>query len=642
MKIPTDDGVVNNRQTAGQMSSIMTDQAVSTVKLGVNIADKWMDERAESLAQETRNNYQKSMNDLTLKYQQKKGKDAIGSTQEFIKESQSLEKEMTGSLGKRSRVKLGDYTTRVNESYRMNLMQHERQQETEFNKGEFEKGLTLSQEMIRQDAKNYPNAITHLDQTMEAGLKAGLWTPEEHDTKRTEITNKFRNDLGKNYYTQDKHDFMRNIGGFGFGKPEVEAYKQRYKNDLESEAREKKSLFAEEAKLLMGKRDDMKAQAIANEDISHYEEAAKKLDKMGYSAWGTELREEAGTYKQVIGFSSENKNKSLAEIKNAALSLEIPEGLDGSSAAFKSREAIRKTVSETLKFYDKDPAAYVAKQAQGSNMEEMVSSRLSLQESQGIYPSSGFRALTADENKTLKGTWESGDAKQKAGMVLGVREKFGKHTPKVLEELKINHAVVLGSYLEDEKDVEMLVSAVSSKPVVLDDAAKSDYTSAAKGSDFYKLQLKVQSTFPTNPDLPQKIGDIETAMTGISARKVDPSAGAQFFDERFETIESRDKLVYFPKGHDGDDLEDIMDAKKAKLAEKFKSGKEIVDTRAGWSVRDAVWVNSGKGFVLADPRSGTYIPGSEIDMMKPEIESVPEKTKVAKTKDGDLVTYSRR
>lgn len=618
MRIPTGNGIVRNRQTAGQMSSAVTESAVNMGKMAVNLADKIMDQRAESLAQETRNGFQQKMNDLTMKYQQKKGKDAIGSTKEFMDEAQSLEKEMTGNLGKRSVSKLGDFTTRVNESYRMGMMQHERQQELEFNKGEYEKGVTIAQDMIRQDAKNYPAAVDHLDQTMEAGLKAGLWNDEEHLTKKTEMANKFRQEIGKTYYTQDKHSFMKEIGNFGFGKPEVESFKQKYKNDLDAEARERKSLYSEEAKLIFGKKDDMKAQSMANGETSHFFEGADKLEKMGYKEWANDLREEGNTYKEVVNFKSQNRAKPLAEQLKAVNELEIGSDLDGSSSKFKAHTAIKTEMAKAMKVYNKDPAGYVSQFAQGSNMEEVASSRLSLQEAQGIYPEKGLKVLTSDENQNLKGSWEAGDQRQRAELVLGVKEKFGKHTSKVLSEIGINQAVTLAPYLDDEKDVEMLVAGVSTKPEMLDGSKKGDYSSAAKSSDFYKTLTKAQSLFPTNPDLPQKISDIEAAMTGIAARKVDPAAGAAFFDERFETVDSKDKVIYFPKDKDSDEIEDTLDSKKEAILAQYKSGSEGKDNLSRWAIRDAVWVNSGKGFVLADPRSGAYIPGSEVDMMNPE------------------------
>lgn len=641
IRIPTGDGVVRNRQTgSGQISTTATEGAMSMGSTIAGIADRWLDQRAESKAQEARNNYQVKVAELQEKYKSKSGKDALGSTAEYEKEFNQINKELSSGLGKRSQGKLGDFGFRVGESARMSIMQHEREQERKYNASNFEGGVTIAQEMVRKDARSWREAAAHLSDTMESGLKSGLWTEEEHQAKRTELTNQFRTEAGKTYYTQDKHSFMKEINDFGFGKAEIEAYKQKYKNDLDAEERERKSLYSEEAKLLFGMRDDMQAQAVANFDTSHFKESAAKLEKMGYKEWAKELNEDAKLYDEVIAFNSVNKNKPLSEIKKEAEGLMVSGELEGSASKLKSNQAIQKEVAKSLKMFSSDPAQYVSKWAQGRDMEEIASSRLSLQQSQGIFPEKGFKILTQDEKKNIKGAWESGDTQQRTELILS-SFRYGKHTPQVLSEIGVNNSLALAPLLSDERDVELLVAGVSNKPELLDDTRRGDYKVAAQESEFYQTLVKLQQKFPTNPDLPQKIADIEGAMTGIAARMVDSEAGAKFFDEKFQTVETTDKLIYFPKDFDEDDLEETLDKRKQEIVQKFKSGDEKKDNLSRWAIRDAVWVNTSRGFALADSRSGAYLPGSEIDMI--DIDSLAKSVaKSRKAKVSDTVVYTRR
>ena len=639
MKIPQGNGVVTNRVTStGNVTLDASRMAASSFSGALDIVDQHLDQRAEKEAQDARNLLIQKKNDLAQKFSSAEGEAALGATQKGLSEYAALEQEITSKLGKRAKTKLGDFTTRLGEDFRMGLISHEKKEEHKSKVSTYENGITLSREMIRKDAKSWKNAVEHMGQTFEMGLKAGLIKPEEAETKRTELTNQFRTEIGKSYYTQDKHDFMKNIDQFGFGKPEIEAYKAKYQNDLAAEEREKKSLFSEEAKLLYGKRDDMLAQATANGDTSHLSENAVKLEKMGFKDWANTLREDASLYEKVISFNDENKNKPLGEILQAARSLSVPEGLDGSSVELKSIQAIQKETLKSAKIFDTDPAEYVSKWAQGGTMEEIASSRLSLQESQGLFPSKGFQFLTASEKKNFKGAWEAGDMKQKTDLVLN-SFRYGKHTPKILDEVGVNSSLSIAPMLSDEKDIELLVAGISTKPEILDDTMKADYAAAAKGSDFYNTLLKVQAKFPTNPDLPQKIKDIENAMTGIGARMVDPQAGAKFFDEKIKTLDADDKLVYFPQTVDEDEVEDALNKKKDEIVNRFKTGDSSRDLSAKWAIRDAVWVNTSSGFALVDNRSGAYLPGSEMDML--ELDTIRKDLVKAKTsKANDLVTQT--
>lgn len=647
MKIPRANGIVTNRvSSTGQVETAQTQSAVSGASSVMGFVQKYKAEQDRTKVLEAVNAATKRTNDWKIQNLARTGKDADGITEDFLKFNEELESELGQNLSNNARSEFADWNIRASESDRMNVMLHQKKQDEYVKQTAFNDGINIVQETVRTDAKNWPKAYDHLESTLQLGLQSGVIKEEEFETKRTEITNKMRTELGKSYYTQDKHDFMREINKFGFGEPEVAYYKDKYQKDLAADAREQKALFSEEAKLLYGKRDDMKAQALANADTSHFFEGAQKLRKMGYSEWAGQLEEDGNLYKKVVDFSEQNRNKPLKEIVQAAQGLNVGSELEGSDSEYKSRQAIQLEVQKQAKIFNSDPAQYVRQWAQGGTMEEIADSRLSLQQTQGLYPVKGFHVLTKEEKNTFKGAWESADIRQKTDLIVD-SFRYGKHTPRVLDEVGVNSALSLAPVIGfdeatgiNKKNLELLVAGVSTKPDLLDDAQKSEYASAAKGSDFYNTLLEVQKKFPTNPDLPQRIKDIEGAMTGIGARMVNPEAGAKFFDERIETVNTSDKIIYFPNSIDSDEVEDALDKRKDEIVSKFKTGDMKKDNLSKWAIRDAVWVNTASGFVLADSRSGAYLEGSQIDML--DLEPLKKDLARQKMKEGENSVSMRR
>lgn len=633
MKLPRGNETVRNRVTStNRVDTSMTQSAASSFQGAAGLASKWIQQEDEAKTQEAINTAMTRMNDWKSANLKREGKAAEGLTEEYLQFAKELENEVGQNLSRNARSRFNQWTFATSEQDRMAIMNYQHKQGMMVKQSAFNEGVTLSEELVRQDAKQWQRAMEHLGNSIDLAVNSGVIPEEQADAKRIEFTNKMRNEIGKSYYTQDKHDFIKNIDQFGFGESEKAYYLDKYQKDLVAEERERKALFSEEAKLLYARKDDMKAQALANGETTHYFESANKLRKMGYNEWANNLEEEGKIYQKVVEFNADKKNLPLKDIIQSAQGLAVGSDLDGSSIEYKSRQMIQKEVINQAKLYNKDPAGYVSKWAQGETMEEILDSRISLQRSQGIYPEKGFKVLTAEENKNFKGAWESGDIQQKTNLVLE-SFRYGKHTPQVLDEIGVNSALSLAPLIGfsgltgvDNKAVEMLVAGVATKPEILEDQTKANYKIEAKNTEIYKVLTKVQQAFPTNPDLPEKLKDIETAIIGISSRMVDQTGGAKFMDSKISAIESSDKMLYFPTTVDEDELETYLDNKKNEVLERFKTGDPKKDQSAKWALRDAVWINSSNGFILADPKSGSYIDGSEVNYFELE----PDKKNLAR------------
>lgn len=614
MRIPTSSGVKIGRQTSIGLSTSQTDLAVQMTSGAIDLADKWVKEKEQAELQEAQNNKIKALNDWKANNFTKEGKDAAGITKSYVEEMNKLDNDISSKLSKRSAGQFKQWSTQLNESDRLSVMMHEKKQDDFVKKTAFEEGVNLSSELVRKDAKNWRQGLSHIETTLLNGKEAGIIREEEFETKKTEYVNKFREEVGKSYYTQDKHDFMKNINQFGFGKAEVAAYQAKYKNDLAAEERERKSLFAEEARLIYDSKKDSIAQALENKDTTFLKDNAKKLRDMGYKDWAKDFEREAKLYDKTIEFEEAHKGVALLDKVKAAQSLSVGKTLEGSGVNLEANETIKKEIKRQTKLFNDDPAGFVSSWVQGNDFEEIASSRIALQSKQGIIPEKGFKVLTAQEKEAYKNAWETGDSRQKAQIVSEV-SKYGKFAPKVLNELDVNGALLLAPHLKGQREIELLVSAVSEKPEVFDpNISVKELRDQANSSNMMKLMSKVQSQFPNDAGLSKKMKGIQDAMIGISAKLGSRDAGADFFDEKFDVEEDADKMIFFPKEMESDSILEALDKKKAEIQSSFKTNNKEMDMKAKWAIRDATWVNTASGFALADKTTGRFIPGSEIEL----------------------------
>lgn len=629
MRIPTSGGVKVGRQSSIGLSTSQTDLTVQIASGAIDIADRWQKEKEQAELQEAQNNKLKSLNDWKANNLTKEGKDAQGLTKSYAEEMQKLDNDISGKLSKGAANRFKQWSTQLNESDRLSIMMHEKKQDDFVKKSAFEEGINLSSEIIRKDAKSWKQGLSHMETTLLNGKDSGIIREEEFEAKKTEYTNRFREEIGKSYYTQDKHEFMKNINQFGFGKAEIAAYQAKYKNDLAAEERERKSLFAEEARLIVDSKKDAIAQALENKDTTYLKDNAKKLREMGFKDWAKDFEREAKLYDKTIEFEDSLKGAPLIEKVNAAKALSIGKNLEGSGVNLEANQTIKKEIQRQAKIFNDDPAGYVSAWVQGNDFEEIASSRISLQSKQGIVPEKGFRVLTAQEKDSYKNAWEAGDSRQKAQIVTEI-SKYGKYAPKVLNELDVNGALLLAPHMKGQREIELLVSSVSEKPEVFDpNVSVKDLTEQANSSSMMGLLRKVQSQFPNDAGLSKRMKGIQEAMVGISAKLGKRDAGADFFDQKFDVEEDSDKMIFFPKEMDSDLILESLDKKKEEIKNTFKTNNKEMDMKAKWAIRDATWVNTTTGFALADKSTGRFIPGSEI-----ELDNIDDnlRSKVAKKK----------
>jgi hypothetical protein len=615
MIIPRGTRVVSNQRTAGNISTQATQQAVSNFGAVTDIVDTFLDQRAEANALDVKNKLAEKRNEIINKAKGKQGADAQGITPELYSELESYEKEITSSYGRRTLNKVTPYASGLKNDTKMALVNYESEQEKASRQATFNKGMTIAFDTVRTDAKEWEKAKVHLDESFNAAANSGVFMPEEIEAKKIELEQKFRGEVGQNYYTQDRHDFVKNIDRFGFGKPEKQAWLDKYSRDNMAEERERKSLYSDEKARILGMRDDMKAQSIANSNTSFYFENADKLEKMGYKNEALELREEGGLYSKVIEFNQINKNRPLSEIFEESQKLSVSPDLEGSDKTFKANLLIQKEINTQMKLFKTDPASFVAQKAIGQTSEEIADSRMRLQKEQGISGVSP-RILTNEEKTGLKNLWDTGDVGARANIISRANE-YGKHSGKVLSELGVNSTLQLAPLLGNERDVKMLVAGVQNKTFKdFGDEGKNEYVARAKNSEFYQMAASIQKDFPMTSIANEKLQEIEKVMLGISSNNIDPAAGPEFFDKNFNILNQDDMKVFMPKTLDPDEVEDLLAERKEKfLNERLQGSSSLTEKlRIKSNIKNSVWVNTSSGVALVDKNTGAAFGETEFNL----------------------------
>jgi hypothetical protein len=184
-----------------------------------------------------------------------------------------------------------------------------------------------------------------------------------------------------------------------------------------------------------------------------------------------------------------------------------------------------------------------------------------------------------------------------------------------LGEMGVEGAIQLAPLLKQTRDIELMIAAASDKETVITEGTykKADYQQRAQNSSFYRLLIDVQKEFPTDVGVTEKLASVQKVMMGIGARKLDPGAGSKFFDENFAIEKDSDKMIYFPKTIEADEVLNRLDKKKEEISASINMKDPKAQQSAKWAVRDYTWINSPTGFVLADKKSGRLVPGSAVD-----------------------------
>lgn len=613
MRIPTGNGPRGITSQA-EIQTGQTQMATNLFSLATDMYVQYNNQKDSSDLQEAQNQRLKQINDWKAENYKKQGSDAMGITKSYMEKSKEIDSSLMTNLSPRAQKMYNNWATKAGEDDRLSVMMYEQKQDMEVKKSRFGEGITLAGEMVRQNPKNYKTAFQHLDQTLQNGLDSGLIKPEEIEQYKTEQSNKLRSEMSKSYYSADKHDFIKkmNAGEFGLGDGEKGFWNEKYKDDLRAEQRELKSLHAEDMRLIMDRQKDFEAIAVEKEDTSHFFENAKKLRSYGYADQARELERQGKLYDEVIGFRSKNKNASLAEKINAAQNIKLPDSVDGSGIKYESKQTILKEMKKEAQIFNSDPAQYVSGFAIGETPEQMASSRINLQKTQGFIPEKGFRILTNQEQSNYKNAFEAGDERQKVELLNNL-EKYGKHSSKVISELGLNRTLAFSPMFTNPRDKELLVNAATSKPVNLSpDIKPTDYNADAQDSKMFRTLAKVQSRFPTDSNLSNTLKDMQEVMVNVSMKMQDTKAGPKLFDRNFNTEEDSDKIIYAPSSLDMDDVISTLDQKKKQISESISTGNKAYDTQARWAVRDYTWINTPGGFALADQKTGRVVPGSSV------------------------------
>lgn len=388
---------------------------------------------------------------------------------------------------------------------------------------------------------------------------------------------------------------------------------------LERKEREKKQKNRLERDLIMEKMGGMQTVAEEHGDTTALKESASKLMDLGFDKEARRLMKMAKLYDK--SYPTLEKVKTVPIKEAITMVQEMAVGKDPETAEQES--AVRKVATQALQKkinqYRKDPVEVIRTQAIGATPEERVSSRLKLQEEQGITLENGYRALSNAEALELKGRFEQGSTEDKVQLVQEIEQSYGKHKGMVLKEMGVPQGALLAQYFPEGKSQELVLSAAtSSDPEILNNDKRSDYSSQALNSDFVTLLNDVQEMMPQDANFNRAAESIKNTMVNAAIMTGDPSKARTLFDENFSVVNDSNIKAFIPKDFDEDDVENHLEKKRNQLVQEMTKGQDPFKQREiSQLIKQAVWVNSGDGFVLLDTISGkafdSYTGLSEVE-----------------------------
>ncbi len=355
-------------------------------------------------------------------------------------------------------------------------------------------------------------------------------------------------------------------------------------------------------------------EAIAQEhgDVTELRNAAAQLKEVGDNKWARKVNKKADIYERSYKDLVKIHNLTISEAKDYARNLSVSKDAKEADTELKVKTVIQSAMERRIKEYEKDPVKVVGMFAIGKTGEQVVESRMKLQEQQGHNIKGGFKALTLDEAKQNSMKFQESDSRGKVALIREIDQEYGQHSNQVLRESGISPTVILSKYLPEGTAQETFVmSATTNKVEVTGDIKRSEVQARVRDSEFSKMLNEVRSIMPDNKKVAEQIEDLQRTMVNYGLNTGNESAGVEVLTNSLTVISDDDKKIFFPKDLDEDDIEFDLNLKKEEfkklVQEDLKDGtlddfdgelSQFIENDISHLIDDAVWVNSRQGFVL--------------------------------------------
>ena len=586
------------------------------------------DQRDHDLLMEAQNRYTKAMTEYSLNAEQTRtGDRARGFTREYGGTSDTTRAEVLDWLKENKGSGLAEraftnWATGRKTVGGAHAAQFEHKELVAHSKDLFTQRVQLITDQIEQNPRAYKDAVGQLEESFTMAVGQGLFRPEEAKAKLHDAREKLGLAAFENLYAMDRPGAMKSMDFFGMSPAQQGKAKKRYQADLRTEAAQARMLNAEAAENLRYEAQDAAQYAKTTGDASQLFKIAEGFARLGFAKQATHVRTEAGRIEARYGDIQEWNTIPLPELVKQAAALEADLAKPGDPAAHAEKADKLKNLAAVYegrqKAYRHDPAGAADKFSAGETPEARVSSRLRVQEQNGV-PAGGQKALTAAEAANLHELWTNGDLQTR--LAIGEQLKqYGQHAALAARDAGIGPAEQLALLQADTPEgmgaLKTLTAAAGMKSEQLskfgtDEQVQRLTRGVLDDSEVAKGYAALAKVLPSVPSVQlirtglEKTTEKLLRMTGGDTEQV-----KKLLDGRMEALTGDNfALIYdsrtFRKGGilEGalrermeKPLEDFLEGMPA--GGKFERQDKLYDLR-----RRGVWANApdGRGYVLFDP-----------------------------------------
>ena len=386
-----------------------------------------------------------------------------------------------------------------------------------------------------------------------------------------------------------------------------------YLNKARAAMHQQEAEKKQQAAILMHDKENYLSYATNTGDYAPLEKLEGQLIAIGQPEQALDVQETRTLLQQVQPFISGSPAVPLAEAR-AEVQRFFTDTMTPENAAKVEKVAglAERAVQQRITAFQKDPFGFVASnpalQGEGMSDEERIAKSLELQQETGRGLAFTPKVLGAQQAAALKTQYDdTADAKERATLVVGMANSYGRYAAQAFHEAKLPQAVtafapILQSPSLPGSTAARLVAAADMKDgefsALAGEQAKA-FKEAAATSEMAETLHAIQRAMYAAPEQAALATSMEKALSGFLAL----GGRLEDVESQFTIINDSGAAIIAPREVCPKGTEDILEDKRQELmAGNSKSGVAGQVYRAMYA--NGLWVYDGEGFSLVDAATG--------------------------------------
>lgn len=386
-----------------------------------------------------------------------------------------------------------------------------------------------------------------------------------------------------------------------------------YMGKARAAMRQQEAENKQQAAILLHDKENYLSYATSTGDYAPLEKLEGQLIAIGQPEQALDVQETRTLLQQVQPFISGSPAVPLAEAR-AEVQRFFAETMTPENAAKVEKVAgmADRAVQQRITAFQKDPLGFVASnpalQEEGITDEARIAKALELQQEMGRGLVFTPKVLGAQQAAALKTQYdETPDTKEKAQLVVGMANSYGRYAAQAFHEADLPQAVtafapILQNPALPGSTAARLVAAADMKDgefTTLAGEQAKVFKEAAATSEMVETLHTMQRAMYAAPEQAALATSMERALSGFLAL----GGKLQDVEGQFTIINDSGAAIIAPREVCPEGTEDILEDKRHELiAGNNKSGPLGQVYRAMYA--NGLWVFDGEGFALVDSATG--------------------------------------